>query len=97
MPTSPTITAAQQVVHQRRRQVRILGQALEAWLQQRTIIPFQLGQSRVAQPVGHAAQGIEQVAQLPGQAIAAGAQPQVAERPWHALGLQQGLAQAWPE
>ena len=53
---------------------------------------LQLGQSRVAQPVGHAAQGIEQVAQLPGQAIAGRAQAQVAARPWHALGLQQGLA-----
>jgi hypothetical protein len=71
--------------------VRVLGQRLEAWLQQLTIVPFQLGQTGVAQPVGHAAQDIEQVAQLPGHAIAAGTQPQVADRSLDALGLQQRL------
>ncbi|MGB8898552.1 MAG: hypothetical protein WCC90_04545, partial [Methylocella sp.] len=81
----------QQVGHQDRDAVRIPCQPLKARRQQHAIAALQLRQARVAQPVVHVSQGVEQVAQLPRYAVAARAQQQVADGPLHAFRLQQRL------
>jgi hypothetical protein len=83
---------SKQIVYQGCNQVRLLGQPGQARLQQQAIAALQLGQAGITQPVLHAAQGIEQVAQLPSRPVAAGTQAQVANRPLHSLRLQQRLA-----
>jgi hypothetical protein len=83
---------SKQIIHQRRDQVRILRQPGKTRLQQQAIAALQLGQARIAQPVRHATQGVEQVTHLPGHAIATRAQTQVADRPLHSFRLQQRLA-----
>jgi hypothetical protein len=86
-----------QVVHQGRDRSRVLGQPLEARRQEHTIRAFQFRETWVAQPVLHAAQGVEQVSQLSGHAVATRTQAQVADRPLHALRLQQSLARLLQE
>ena len=82
---------SKQIVHQGRHQARVLGQPFKTRLQQQAIAALQLGQAGVTQPVRQAAQGVEQVTQLSGHAVAAGTQTQVADRPLHPLRLQQRL------
>lgn len=77
-----------QFVHQGGNQTGVLGELHKARLQQQTIGAFQFRVARVAQPVRHAAQGVKQVTQLAGHAVAAGTQTEVADRPLHPFRLQ---------
>jgi len=79
-------------MHQGRHGLGILSQPFETRQEQYAVTTFQLRQAGVTQPMLHAAQGIEQVSQLPGHTIAAGAQTQIADRALHAFRLQQRLA-----
>ncbi len=83
---------SQQIIHQDRDLPRVLCQPGKTRPEQQAIATLQLRQAGITQPVGHAAQRVEQITQLPGHAVAAGAQTQVADRPLHSLRLQQRLA-----
>lgn len=77
-----------QFVHQDRNQTCVLGELHKTRLQQQAIGALQFRVAGVAQPVRHAAQRVEQVTQLAGHAVAAGAQTEVADRPLHPFRLQ---------
>lgn len=80
-----------QIVHQNPDQVCLPRQPDKTRLQQGAIAALPFRQAGVAQPVGHAAQRVEQITHVPGYSVAAGAQTQITDRTRHAFGLQQRL------
>jgi len=80
-----------QIVHQNPDQVCLFREPGKTRLKRWAITALPFRQAGVAQPVGHAAQGVEQITQLPGYPVAAGAQTQITDRTRHAFGWQQRL------
>jgi len=77
-----------QFVHQGGDLTGVVGELHKTRLQQQAIVAFQLHVAGIMQPVRHGAQRVEQVTQLAGHAVAAGAQTEVADRPLHPFRLQ---------